>query len=224
MDFTTELENAYKAIDHHQGLSAWQIARLGKITGSNFHRVKRSSKGWSDGAESLLAEICFEWITKQPASMFSGSLATEWGNRWESVAIAEYQRRTGMEVNRGEFFLAPGFRGLVGCTPDGVGERGLEVKCPYGPKAHITTLTTRRVPDEYREQVYGHMLCAQRDMCDFVSYDPRIKNEKYNIVIIEVDGNDIFFADLKQRLIEFEAELITRLERLEIDWTKGLQL
>jgi hypothetical protein len=72
--------------------------------------------------------------------------------------------------------------------------------------------------------VYGHMLCAQRDMCDFVSFDPRISNPKYNIAIIEVEGNDLFFADLKQRLIEFEAELITRLERLEIDWTKGMQL
>ena len=206
-------------------LTPFQKARLGKITGSQFGRIKRdkTGKGWSDGAESYMSEIIFEWITGMPAIDFAGNNATDWGEKYETEAIRKYEFKTGRKVKRSQFYKAKGFEGLVGCTPDGIGERGLEVKCPYGPKAHIGTLISGKVPEEYKDQVCGHMLCAERDWCDFVSYDPRMKKRPdLEMIIIEVEKNFIYMEDLTGRIYDFEQELIKRLDTLEIDWRKGI--
>ena len=199
-------------------LSDWQIARLGKITGSAFNRVTRGrgGKGWSQTADSYLHELIFEHITGQPASGFSGNAATDWGKENEPEAIRIYQERTGHKVKTGQFHAAPGFQ-LVGCTPDGVGKKGLEVKCPYGPKNHIRTLINREVPDEYEDQVQGHMLCTGRDYCDFVSFDPRMPLQ-YGFVLVEVERSPSVMQELRERLEDFELHLIETLETLEIDW------
>lgn len=203
-----------------KSLSEWKAVRLGKITGSQFHRITRGKAGgWSDGAKSYMAELIFEWVTGEEAQEFSGNTATKWGDFYENEAIEHYTKKTGRKVKRGKFYKAKGFQGLVGCTPDGVGKRGLEVKCPYGPKAHINTLLSQKVPDEYKDQVFGHMLCTGRDRCDFVSYDPRFhKRPDLQMVVIEVEQNDFYMADLEERLRDFEADLIKNLEKLGINW------
>lgn len=207
-------------------LSPWKRMRLGKITGSEFHRVTRDKggKGWSEGAKSYMAELLFEWATGEEANKFSGNAATEWGEQYEPEAILKYEAKTGRKVKRGQFFLAENFSGLVGCTPDGVGERGLENKCPYGPKAHMYTLLTKKVPPEYMDQVYGHMLCAKRDYCDFTSYDPRLrKRPDLELVVVEVEKNGFYMEDLEGRLYDFEQDLILNLDQLEIDWRTAIK-
>jgi hypothetical protein len=201
-----------------QPLSPWQVERLGKITGSQFHRVTRGrgGKGWSQTAESYLYELVFEHITGQPATTFSGNAATDWGKEHEPEAIRIYEERIGNKVKKGQFFAAPGFR-LVGCTPDGVGKKGLEAKCPYGPKNHVRTLIDKCVPDEYEDQVQGHMLCTGRDYCDFVSFDPRMPIQ-YGFVLVEVERSPSVMQELRERLEDFELHLIETLENLEIDW------
>lgn len=208
-------------------LSPWKKMRLGKITGSEFNRVTRdkSGKGWSESAKSYMAELLFEWVAGEEANKFSGNAATEWGEQYEPEAILKYEAKTGKKVKRGQFFLAENFSGLVGCTPDGVGERGLENKCPYGPKAHMYALLTKKVPTEYMDQVYGHMLCAKRDYCDFSSYDPRIgkKRPDLELVVIEVEKNGFYMEDLEARLYDFEQDLILNLDQLEIDWRSAIK-
>lgn len=204
-----------------KALSEWQKQRLGKITGSQFHRVKRgpNGKGWSDGAETYLSELVYEWITGKEHGDFSGSKETEWGNQHESDAIALYSFKSGQKVKRGEFFplIGEGFHGLVGCTPDGVGDYGLEIKCPYNPSSHLYTLRTGKIPARYKDQVFGHMLCTGRNRCDFVSYDPRLP-EKFKCVLIEVERSSWAIQELTERLYEFEEYLIKTLDELEIDW------
>jgi predicted phage-related endonuclease len=210
-----------------QPLTDWQKSRLGKITGSQFDRIRRGQggKGWSDGAESYLAEIVWEWVTGMPAHEFT-SVQTDWGIRYESEAISLYERKIGRKVKRGKFYAASDrFYGLVGCTPDGVGEKALEVKCPYAPKAHIRTLVTQKVPPEYLDQVYGHMLCTGKDECDFVSYDPRFIGKRDDLahIVITTEANAFYMEDLEGRLYDFEQELISRLDSLEIDWRKSIK-
>ena len=203
-------------------LSEWQKARLGKITGSQFNRIKRSPNGkdWSEGAQTYMAELLFEWITQMPADNFTGSKATDWGNEKEPEAITKYEQKIGKKVKRGGFYVGKQFAGLVGCTPDAVGKRALEVKSPYGPKAHINTLLTRRVPAEYVDQVDGHMLITGKEECDFLSYDPRIGIHRpdLELVLIEVEKNEFRAEDLEGRLYDFEQELIKNLDKLESDW------
>ena len=115
-------------------LSDWQKARLGKITGSNFHRVTRGrgGKGWSQTAETYLHELIFEHATKTSASRFSGNAATEWGNQHEPNGIRRYEEITGEKVKKETFIKRLGLTCRV--YTGWCREKGLEVKSPYGPK------------------------------------------------------------------------------------------
>ena len=151
---------------------AWIAERLGKITGSKFGDVKRAKggSGWSEGAETYLSELIWEHVTGIQASDFSGSKQTEWGEMHEAEARRSYEKITGNSVVIGVFYPLEGFD-LVGCTPDGVGQKGLEIKCPYAAKAHLSTILKKRVPSDYIDQVTGHILVTKKDGCDFVSYE-----------------------------------------------------
>ena len=202
---------------------AWLARRLGKITGSNFGKVTRAKggSGWSEGAETYLSELIWEHVTGLQASDFSGSKQTEWGEMHEAEARRSYEKITRNTVVIGIFYPLEGFD-LVGCTPDGVGEKGLEIKCPYAAKAHLSTILKRRVPSDYIDQVTGHILVTKRDGCDFVSYDPRFigKRDDLATYIVEVPRNNFAVEELQDRLYDFEKELKFRLDKLEIVWKK----
>lgn len=200
-------------------LSDWQLARLGRITGSNFHRVTldRAGSGLGVAAETYMYEILGEWLTGVPASNFDGNAATAWGLKYEPEAITLYEKKTRRKVQRGKFFRMPGSQ-LIGCTPDGVGRGwGLEIKCPYTPKMHIRTLLSGQVPEEYRDQVNGHMLVTGKGKCDFVSYDPRMKDEKNRMVIVTVHRDETALARLEKRLRLMEDTVLTHLSRWAIN-------
>ena len=209
----------YGSVDAVPELTDFQKTRLGKITCSQFHRITyaRGSKvEWSDTAESYLAELVFEHDTGTPATRFSGSAATEWGDGHEETAILEYEARTGRKVIRQQFCKLAGFR-LVGGTPDAVGKKGLEVKCPYNPKNHYWTLQRQTIPKEYEAQVIGHILLTGRKACDFVSFNPRSYNPKTRMIIIEKERNEHEIEALTDKLFHFEETLFERLRLLEIE-------
>lgn len=196
---------------------AWRMARLGKITGSRFSLVKRTTKGeWGETAQSYLFELVSEWLTGQPADSFS-TKATDWGIEHEPEALELYAKLTGVELQPGRFFQAQGLT-LVGSTPDGlIGEDGIvEAKCPWTPKNHLRTVVRKEVPDEYRDQVTGHLLVTGRKWCDFISYDPRIPNDKLKMAIVRVERNEQEIQNLFSRLQQFERELIDLLQKLEV--------
>lgn len=200
-------------------LTPFQKAHLGKITCSNFHRItyaRGSGDTWSDTAESFLAELVFEHDTGTPASRFTGSPATDWGHEHENTAIQEYEARTGQKVVRQPFCHLAGFR-LVGGTPDAVGKKGLEVKCPYNPKNHYWTLQRQTIPKEYEVQVIGHILLTGRKACDFVSFNPRSENPNTRMVIIEKLRDEKEIEALTDKLFHFEETLFERLRLLDIE-------
>jgi len=196
-------------------------SHLGRITGSQFFRIKRSGKKrWSDGTQTYMAEKIWEFITKKNAGDFTGSKETRWGNKYEPEALKNYEEVSGNVVKKEKFIISRDFK-LVGCTPDAISEREvIEIKCPYGPKAHIETLLRGAVPELHTDQIDGQMLCAEKDFCKFISYDPRIfkVNKKLGLIVIDVQKDDYRNADLFERLSDFEADLIENLEKLEIKW------
>lgn len=189
--------------------AAWRQARLGKITASCFGKVKPGT----ETARTYLFELLAEHLAGEPFDNFGGSRATEWGNENEPHALELYgKQQPGLQPGR--FFQAEGFQ-LVGGTPDGlVGDEGcVEVKCPYTPKNHIRTLVSGEVPDEYRDQVDGHLLTTGREWCDFVSFDPRMP-EPHHFKIVRVPRDESKLAALRDRLARFEAELLDALNLL----------
>lgn len=216
LDLMKPGENSLTAPDPVR--EAWKAERLGMITCSCFGKVTRGrgGKGWSETALSYMYDLIGEHVTGQPASDFTGSKATQWGEQYEPMAIAEYERQFRRKVQTGKFYRAEGFR-LVGGTPDGVGNIGLEVKCPLSFKNHIRTVITEEIPAEYRDQVNGHMLVTGRKRCVFVSFDPRIERKDLRLKAIEVEWNRDEMEELSDRLYEFEEELTSKLTWLGID-------
>ncbi len=179
----------------------WMRKRAGRITCSRFGDLI----GEGRSKDSVFTQTGYAYlqllVAERLGSWYSfGSSATQWGTENEPVAIDEYRRLTGNEVDSTPFnFFA--YNAWIGGTPDGlVGTDGtIEVKCPFNPSVHIGTLLSKTVPKEYEWQVYGHMLVTDRKWCDFISFDPRIEG-KQKIAIVRVDRDEAKIAFLKSRL------------------------
>ncbi len=198
-------------------LSEFEKIHLGKISASNFHRVKydKDGKNWSDASLTFLAELIFEHDTGVPARRFFGNAATEFGKEWENAAIDEFEAETGLLGIRQMFFSLPGSL-LIGGTPDWFCNFPLEVKVPYNPANHYYTVEKKEVPPIYRPQTQGHILLCGSDGGRFLSFNPRSENQNTRRVILDVvrDGK---VAELESRLRHFEETLLERLRLLEIE-------
>ena len=195
-------------------------ARLGKITVSCFDQIGygKDGKTWSLVAQAYMNALVAQHASGKDTSMFEGNAATDWGHQHEPAARAEYERRTGNTVRPNPFIKAPWAK-LIGGTPDGVGAKGLEIKCPYNPAVHIRTVINGIVPKDHIAQVRGQALLTDLDI-DFVSFDPRLvggKNEHLAFFLCEYKREVEQLEALKKMVLHFEADLLATLERLGIE-------
>lgn len=195
-------------------------ARLGKITISCADKITygKDGKSWSVVAQSYMWDLVAQHAGSKDTTMFEGNSATDWGHQHEPAARAEYERRTGNKVRPNPFIKAPWAK-LIGGTPDGVGTKGLEIKCPYNPAVHMRTVINGVVPKDHIAQVRGQAMLTDLDI-DFVSFDPRLiggKNEHLAFFLTTYKREQEEIAALKKRMLHFEADLLATLERLGIE-------
>ena len=95
----------------------------------------------------------------------------------------------------------------LGVSPDGlIGADGmLEIKCPNS-STHIEYLERKVIPSQYKVQVQMQLWVAERDWCDFVSFDPRFPPAS-QLKVITVERHEPFITELAQKLGEFVGEL-----------------
>ncbi|XP_043245276.1 uncharacterized protein LOC122393392 [Amphibalanus amphitrite] len=106
--------------------------------------------------------------------------ATTWGRNFEPQAIKRYEELTGCGVMKSGLVIHPELRALA-ASPDGiVGDKVIEVKCPYSIRksaispsnySHIeikegALMLKRSSP--YWWQVQTQMFCTDKVECDFV--------------------------------------------------------
>ena len=94
---------------------------------------------------------------------FKGNVATEWGTKFEDVAVKLYELRNNTIVR--EFSLIPHSNyTFLGASPDGITIQGimLEIKCPY--KRKITGIP----PHHYWIQMQIQLEVCDLDYCDFL--------------------------------------------------------
>lgn len=94
---------------------------------------------------------------------FTGNATTEWGVKYEPVAISIYEQRMDMEIL--PFGLLPHCNySFLGASPDGITKEGrmLEIKCPP------TRVIKGICPRYYWAQVQGQMECCQLERTDFM--------------------------------------------------------
>ena len=161
-----------------QRTEEWFSDRLGCLTASSVAEILPSAKTgkYLKSRADLMDQLIAERVTGIARSSYR-SADMEWGIEHEADARAEYEARTGEFVDLCGFIPHPEVA-YFGASPDGlVGTDGLiEIKCPT-TVTHLRYIREGVVPEEYRPQIITQLIVTKRRWCDFVSYDPRPKDE-----------------------------------------------
>lgn len=196
-----------------QGSDEWLNMRLGKVTASRFKDVMTNGKGGkpSKTAESYMIELAIETITGKSLPFFEND-AMRHGTETEPQARAMYELISGNEVSEVAFIEHSDF---VGVSPDGlVGNDGLlEIKCPTTKVQVERYLSGVGLPGDYKWQVMGQIWVAEREWCDFVSFDDRIDTAaQYICTRVYRDEKEI--KDLSERVDAFVGSLQEMIQKL----------
>lgn len=197
-----------------QRTDEWFAARCGKVTASALYKVMaRTKSGWGADRTNYHAQLVTERLTGRPADSFSNS-AMQWGTDTEPPARAAYAFHVDEAPIEVGFMDHPRIE-WSGASPDGlVGLNGMiEIKCP-NTATHIATLDGAEIDRKYLYQMQWQMACAQRDWCDFVSFDPRLPTSM-QLHIRRVERDDTLLAELETNVTEFLAEVAETVARLE---------
>jgi putative phage-type endonuclease len=196
-----------------QGSPEWFAQRCGKATASRISDIVAKTKsGYSTSRANYMAQLVVERMTNQVAESYTNA-AMEWGIENEGFARAAYEAKTGVLVDEVGAIDHPTIP-MSAASPDGlVSYDGcLEIKCP-GTAQHISTLLGEEVAKKYYDQMQWQMVCAERDWCDFVSYDPRMP-EGLQLFIKRTVRDDKYIAELEEEVIQFLAEVDDKVNKL----------
>lgn len=177
----------------------WKQKRIGKITASKLPDLMKKGRGkeeWGDTAIKVLLAVAHERRTGVERPSLKGIKALEWGRQYESEALDFYRQKTGIDMRSGstdfdEIVFVEPFAGF-GDSPDGITEDGVgraEIKCPEDGSRHYEYTCIKAIAegDDYYWQFLGHLLDEKAEWCDFVTYDPRSKdNDPLKINIVRV--------------------------------------
>ena len=196
-----------------QRSDAWFSARLGKVTASRVADVIAKTKsGYSTSRDNYMAQLVCERLTGQQGESFTNA-AMQWGTETEPLARSAYEAYADLMVEEIAFVQHPKIE-MAGASPDGlVGLFGmLEIKCP-NTATHIEALLTETVPTKYITQMQWQMACAQRQWCDYVSFDPRIRQD-LQLFVKRVKFDATYVAMLEEEVIKFLKELDIKVNKL----------
>jgi putative phage-type endonuclease len=194
-----------------QGSDEWYAIRLGKVTASNFDAATSKGKGTapSKTRKDYMIRLVAERLTGLPQDSYKNA-AMEWGSETEQDAREYYEALNGVSVRQVGFIARDDD---IGCSPDGlVGDDGMiEIKCPFST-THIKYILADKMPTEYVKQVQGQLWVAERKWCDFISFDPRMKQRPY--FCTRVSRDDGFIPEQETKIYQFVADMKDMLNQL----------
>ena len=199
--------------DVEQGTPEWFAQRCGKATASRISDIVAKTKtGYSTSRANYMAQLVVERMTNQVAESYTNA-AMEWGIENEPFARAAYEAKTGNMVDQVGSIDNPSVP-MSSASPDGlIGNDGcLEIKCP-NTATHIDTILGEPIAKKYYDQMQWQMRCANRDWCDFVSFDPRMPSH-LQLFIKRVERNILYIAQLEMEVIQFLAEVDDKVKKL----------
>ena len=203
-------------IECEQRTDSWYEARCGSLGASAIaDALSKLKDGKTPGATStnLRAKLVVERLTGVQEDGFkSGPM--QYGIDNEDAARMAYEAHTGEFVAQVGLIKHPTIEGTH-ASPDGlVGDIGLvEIKCPNS-STHIETLKTGKIPTKYVYQMQWQMRCADRQWCDFVSYDPRL-GDGLQLFVKRVERDNAKIAELEAGVIEFLEGVKSDVEALQ---------
>jgi putative phage-type endonuclease len=202
-------------VEVEQQSPEWLAMRVGCVTGSRMADVMAKLKrkeGEAQCRQDYKAEIVCEILTGRATEHYV-SPAMEWGIENEIFARNAYEVEVG-DVQQVGFALHSSIK-RFGASPDGlVGADGLvEFKCP-NTATHIEYIIQGVVPAEYHWQMLAEMACAERQWCDFVSYDPRLP-KRLQLFVRRFEREDARIIEMETEVVKFLAEVDELIAKLD---------
>ena len=203
-----------------QGSDEWRQARCGSVGASDAPRVVRRIKsgGYSADRDSLMAEKVLERLTDTPFEKYK-SAAMLRGTEREPEARMLYELLRGVEVMQVALYPHLVIKGAH-ASPDGLvlkpgatEAQGLvEIKCPE-PAAHLDTLLTETISNDYTVQMQWQMAVTGLPWCDYVSFNPNFPPHM-QIWVKRVHRDAKLIAELEREIRKFVKELEEKVDRL----------
>jgi len=184
----------------------WYQHRTGRVTASRIADIMaRTKSGPGAARKNYLADLVAERLTGERREGFTNA-AMQWGTDTEPQARAAYEFMTDLTVTEVGFIDHPKLE-MAGCSPDGlVSDEGMvEIKCP-NTATHLDTLLTGKIDGKYLKQMQFQMACADREWCDFVSFDPRMPAE-LQLWIYRVERDAEAVAEIEEAVASFLVEV-----------------
>jgi hypothetical protein len=101
-----------------------------------------------------------------------------------------------------------------GATPDGLIPDGvIEFKCPQ-TTTHITWLLAGGVPEQHKAQILAQLACTGRREAVFVSFDPRIKDERKRLFVADWTPEKAEIEAVEEAARKFLAEVEQMFQQL----------
>ncbi len=198
-----------------QRTDEWFQQRLGKVTGSNLHKVLAKTKtGYGADRGHYLTQLVLERITGQKADSYTNA-AMQFGIEQEAFARAAYEAHRGVLVEEVGFIPHPTIP-MAGASPDGlVGDDGMvEIKCPESKTFLEVILSDNPVSAQYFAQMQWQMRCADRSWCDYVVFDPRFP-PKLQLFVVRVNRDDRWLKDAETEVKKFLCEVEEKVQALK---------
>jgi exodeoxyribonuclease (lambda-induced) len=172
----------------------WYNSRLGKITGSCFHKLLGTPNAakkylYSKANEIVIGDRC------EGDKAEKTSIHMERGLTYEDMARFSYQMEKEYKIKIQQVGLIQ-LNDYIACSPDGlVDDNGLlEIKVPdsnnfFESILEIKNVGIKAIPKQYYQQMQFNLYVSGRKWCDYVLYNPQhdIKGTGIFIYRIELD-------------------------------------
>lgn len=229
-----------------QGSQRWYDIRTGRFTSSEMYRLIKTgerlmtedelkarpksgpgskskwiedpSKLSADG-ETYIYEKVAEVLTGQPKPQIF-SYATRHGEEMEPIAAQYYEEITGLKVEPIAFVPVGDH---AGGSPDrAVGDKILEIKCPYNPVQQVKYIMLtdqydlKREYPEYYWQTMANLLFTGKSACIFATYDYRFEKPQHKLTMLEVLPNMKDFDIITERIaaaVKMKLQILDTLSR-----------
>lgn len=182
-----------------QNSPQWIRARLGMVTASHMGEVMAKLKRETREAASrrkYRRQLALERLNNCAIEHFV-TKEMQWGIDHQEEAASAYEVEKGVLLAPGGLWLHDRI-GMFAASPDYLlpdGKGLVEVKCPTTNK-HFDLVDGEEIDEldsdsgEWLWQMRAQLACTGRAYCDFVSWDPRMKQEDMRLFIRRISRED----------------------------------
>jgi len=199
-----------------QGTPEWLTMRCGCCTSSRLNDALAKLKDPKKEAAARMQyrkELVVERLTGRTMPHYV-SPYMEHGTITEPEARTEYENKMGLMVQEIGLAVHKELKWFAASTDGLVGNDGIiEIKC-LNSINHLDILVSQEIPEDYHYQMLGGMACAEREWCDFVSFDPRLP-EPYQLFVKRFYRNDALIRGMELEVKFFLEQVEEQLEKLK---------